>query len=283
MNNIGLKLTSFSVVLGVVIVIMIVMDGFVSIGAGEVGVVFDRGRGVLQDTIPEGLHLKIPFWQSVNRYNVKTQEYTMSQSSSEGALLGDDSIHARSRDGQTVDMEATILFHLEKTNAPYVKQNLGSERDYSRIVVRPKSRSIIREVVARYDALDLVSEKRNDIVKEMTDTLGESFAKNKITLDEVILRNVTFSLEFSNAIEEKQIAFQKIKTAEYKKQESEQLKAKRIIEAEGEAKAIELKGAALKENPAIVQLQFVDKMAGDIKWGILPDTALPLLDLKSLQ
>ena len=283
MNNIGLKLTSFSIVVGVIIVVLVVMEGFVSIGAGEIGVVFDKGRGVLQTTIPEGLHLKIPFWQSVDRYNIKTQEYTMSKSSSEGALLGDDSIHARSRDGQTVNIEATVLFHLDKKNAPYVKQNLGTERDYSRIVIRPKSRSIIREVIAKYDALDLVSEKRNNIVKEMSDTLGASFAKNKITLDEVVLRDVTFSTEFSNAIEEKQIAFQKIKTAEYRKNESEQIKQQNIIEAEGESKAIELKGAALKNNPSIIQLEFVNKMADDIKWGVLPDTALPLLDLKSLQ
>ncbi len=282
MRNIGLKLTTVLVSLGIFFGLLIVLDGFVSVGAGEVGVVFDKGRGVLQEVVPEGLHLKIPFWQVVDIYSIKTQEYTMSKASSEGAISGDDSIHARSKDGQSVVIDATVLFHLEGENAPYVRRNIGSERDYFRIVVRPKSRSILREIVAKYNALDLVSEIRTDVVKEMTSAMKTSYDSHKINLDEVVLRDVSFSPEFSSAIEEKQIAFQKIKTAEFKKQEAEQIKQKKIIEAEGDAKAIELKGDALKNNPGVIQLQFVDKLAPDIRWGVLPSTSLPLLDLGGL-
>jgi len=281
-QSLRLKLTSFLVGIGAIFIILIIMDGFTSIGAGEVGVVFDKGRGVLNDVLEEGLHLKIPFWQSIEIYSVKTQEYTMSKVSGEGALFGDDSIHARSRDGQTVTIDATILFHLDKNNAPYIRKFIGKERDYLRIIIRPKARSLIRAIVAKYDALDLVSEKRTEITKEMTSSLKKSFDANKISFDEVVLRDVSFSAEFSNAVEQKQIAFQKVKTAEYKKQEAEQVKQKKIIEAEGEAKAIELKGQALKNNPSVIQLEFVNKMADNIKWGVLPDSSLPLLDLKGL-
>ena len=58
---------------------------------------------------------------------------------------------------------------------------------------------------------------------------------------------------------------------------------KKIIEAQAEAEAIKLKGEMLKANPGVVQFEFVQKMAPDIKWGILPSDSLPLLDLKSLQ
>jgi len=278
----GFKLTSLAVGMGIVIFVLIIMDGFVSVGPGEVGVLFDRGRGVLNTTLREGLSLKIPFWQTANLYNVKTQEYTMSRVSEEGSRVGDDSIRSRSSDGQEVLVDATVLFHLESKDAPYVRSHIGKEGDYLQIIVRPKSRAILREVIARYNALDLVSAKRDEIIKEMNSALKDSFGKHMITLDEVVLRDVSFSPEFATAVEEKQIAFQKVKTAEYKKQEAEQVKLKTIIEAEGEAQAISLRGEALKNNPSVIQLEFVDKIAPDIKWGILPDGVLPMLDLKSL-
>jgi len=281
-NSTKFKVTSFLIGLGIFFLVLIVLDGFVSIRAGEVGVVFDKGRGVLSTCLSEGLHLKIPFWQSVDTYSVKTQEYTMSQASGEGAIHGDDSIKARSQDGQIVSVDATVLFHLSGKNAPYIKKNIGSEKDYLRIIVRPKSRSLIREVIARYDALDLVSQKRNEIAESMNKALKTSFAKHNIEFDEVVLRDVSFSVEFSSAVEEKQIAFQRVKIAEFQKQEAEQVKQKKIIEAEGEAKAIELKGQALKNSPQVIQLEFVNKMSENIKWGIMPDSALPLLDMKSL-
>lgn len=270
-------------VLVVVAVVLVVLDGFVLIQAGDVGVMFDRGRGVLPEPLSAGIHLKIPFWQTVTHYNVRTQAYTMSSAQSASDYSADESIQARSQDGQEVTMDATVLFHIAAADAPVIKQTLGDEADYSAVVIKPKSRSILREIVARYDALDLVSEKRAEIVGQMNDALKSSFAENKITMDEVVLRDINFSAEFSTAIEEKQIAFQKIKTAEYQKQEAEQLKEKKIIEAQAEAEAIKLKGEMLKANPGVIQFEFVQKMAPDMKWGILPSNSLPLVDLKSLQ
>lgn len=267
----------------IIAVVLIILDGFVLIQAGDVGVIFDRGRGVLPEPLNAGIHLKIPFWQTVTHYNIRTQAYTMSSAQSASDYSADESVQARSRDGQEVTMDATILFHLAAADAPVIKQTLGSEEDYYDVVIKPKARSILREIVARFDALDLVSEKRAEIVTQMNTALTASLADNKLTLDEVVLRDVNFSAEFSQAIEEKQIAFQKIKTAEYQKEEAEQLKEKKIIEAQAEAEAIKLKGEMLKANPGVIQFEFVQKMAPEIKWGILPSDSVPLLDLKSLQ
>lgn len=267
----------------IIAIVLIVLDGFVLIQAGDVGVIFDRGRGVLPEPLDAGIHLKIPFWQTVTHYNIRTQAYTMSSVQSASDYNADESVQARSRDGQEVTMDATVLFHVAAADAPVIKQTLGTEDDYYDVVIKPKSRSILREIVARFDALDLVSEKRAEIVTQMNQALTASLADNKLTLDEVVLRDVNFSAEFSQAIEEKQIAFQKIKTAEYQKEEAEQLKEKKIIEAQAEAESIKLKGEMLKANPGVIQFEFVQKMAPEIKWGILPSDSVPLLDLKSLQ
>jgi regulator of protease activity HflC (stomatin/prohibitin superfamily) len=263
----------------VIMVMMVIMDGFVSIPAGHVGVIFDQGRGVLENEIGEGLHLKIPFWQDVTIMDGRTQEYTMSIAPGEGAIASDDSIESRSQDGQVIWVDATILLHIDKTQADNIKRDLGSEKEYYTKIIRPKSREVVRAVVARHNALDLVSDLRAEIVQEMADELKADFADHDIVLEEVVLRNVTYSAEFANAIEQKEVARQQIKTAQYQKEQAEELKAKKIIEAEADAESIRLKGEALRQTPEVIQLEFVNKLAPNVTWGILPDGITPLMNM----
>ena len=273
------KTKFFAIVIGILIVVLVILDGFVMVPAGHVGVTFDMGRGILENEFGEGLHLKIPFWQQVTVMDGMTQEYTMSIAPGEGAKYSDDSIEARSRDGQVMLIDATILFHIDKDKANEIRQTLGTETEYSAKIIRPKAREMVREVVARFDALDLVSEKRPEIVIEMTENLKASYADHNIVLEKVLLRNVTYSPEFASVIEQKKIAEQNIKIAEYQKEQAEELKLKKIIEAEADAESIKLKGDALRNNPEVLKLEFIQKIAPNISWGVLPSDILPLVNL----
>jgi prohibitin 2 len=105
------------------------------------------------------------------------------------------------------------------------------------------------------------------------------YAEKNITLEKVLLRHIGFSKQYAQAIEEKQVAEQRIQKAEYQRQEAAKLKQKKIIEAEADAQAIKLKGDYLKKYPQVIQFEFVQKMAQNITWGIMPDKVLPLLNL----
>jgi len=259
--------------------ILFVQDGFYVVPAGHVGVIYDMGRGVLPESQGEGLKFKMPIWQHVDLYSVRTREYTMSIASNEGKVKGDDSIQARSKDGQIVYIDATVLFNISPADAPKIKQTLGSQDDYDAIVVRPLARASIREIVANYNVLDLVSEKREEIVGNMNKSLAEQFIKKGVTLSEVVLRNVTFSAEFSRIIEEKQMAAENVKIEGFKKEQAVVEKERKIIQAEAEAEAIALRGESLRKYPEIIQLEFVQKMGDDIKWGILPSSAVPMINM----
>jgi len=263
----------------VLIIVFIIMDGLVRVPAGHVGVIFDLGRGVLENELDEGIHLKIPFWQQATIMDARTQEYTMSIAHGEGEKESDDSIESRSKDGQVIWVDATILYHIDKTEADDIKRSLGSEAEYKTKIIRPRAREVIREVVARYNALDLVSEKRAEVVGEMNKGLEIAYGKHNLLLEEVVLRNITYSVDFANAIEQKEVARQLIKTAEYQKEQATELKEKKIIEAEAEAEAIRLKGEALRSNPEVIQLEFVNKLGPAVQWGILPSGATPLFNV----
>lgn len=263
-------------------IVLVILDGFVSVPAGHVAVIFDRGRGVLPEVEPEGLHPKIPLWQQATIYATKKQVFTMAGDYSQEHRDAD-SVQGRSKDGQGILVDISITYRINGSDAPTLRQEFLTEQGYRETIVRPAARSVVYDAVGQFNALELISEKRLDFIDLITNRLRETYGKSNIQLEEVFVRKVTFSPEFSRAIEEKQIAEQRIKTAENQKLEAVQLAEKKVEEAKGEAEAISLKGKALRENPEIIQLEFVNKMAPNMKWGILPDGALPLLDLKTLQ
>jgi regulator of protease activity HflC (stomatin/prohibitin superfamily) len=264
-------------IIGLIIVILIILDGLVSVPPGHVGIIYDRGRGVLANELPEGLHLKIPFWQISYLTDVRTQEYTMSVAAGEGAVYSDDSMTAPTSDGQTVWVDATVLFHVDRTMAAELFQEVGP--DYVQKIVRPIARSQIRAQIAKYTAIDVYAKKRDDAENEINDRIKELYAEKDIVLEKLLLRHIAFSEQYASAIEEKQVAEQRIQKAEYQKLEAAELKEKKIIEAEADAEAIRLKGVSLRANPQVIQFEFVQKMSPNITWGILPDNVLPLLNL----
>ena len=275
------KLKFSHIISGIIILIIafVVIDGLVSVPAGHVAVIYDRGRGVVEEELPEGLHLKVPFWQTATIMETRLQAYTMSIATSEGEIYGDDAIEALTKDGQKVNVDVTVQYRIAPEDASYIYQKVGL--DYKDKIIRPEVRSIIREVVTGYESKSLFDiEPRQKAAKQMEDSLKERYASKKVVLESLLLRNIQFSASYINAIEEKQIAEQKIQKAEYERQEAEKIKEKKIIEAQAEAEAIRLKGETLKQNPQVIQFEFVQKMAPNIDWGIMPDNIVPLVDLK---
>jgi regulator of protease activity HflC (stomatin/prohibitin superfamily) len=267
-------------VLIIAICSFVVIDGFVSVPASHVAVIFDRGRGVLDKQLSEGFHIKIPFWQEAKIFTTKKQVFTMA--GDYRGIQDEDAVRGRSKDGQDVVVDVSITYQVLPKNASHMRKNFLTEDGYRDTIIRPAARSVVYESVSRFNALELVADKRTDFANLIKKDLERIYGDNQIILHEIFVRNVTFSKQFAHAIEEKQIAEQKIKTAENKKKEAEQLKEKKIIEAEAEAEAIRLKGEALRESPEVIQLEFVNKMSPNINWGILPDGAMPLLDVNKM-
>lgn len=283
MEEFRLRPSHIAMIIGLILLVLIIIDGLVSVPAGHVAVIFDRGRGVLEEPVPEGLHLKIPFWQSAYLMDTRLQSYTMSIASGEGELLGDDSIESLTKDGQKVYIDITTQYRLKGNDAPWIYREVGPQQKYIADVVRPGIRNVVRDVITGYDSTKLFTqETRLEAQRAMFDRLSTLYEKKRIHLEEVLLRNIQFSEIYLQSIEDKQVAQQRIQKAEYERQEAEKLKEKKIIEAQAESEAIRLKGETLKANPGVIQYEFVQKMAPQINWGILPNSAVPLLDVKNL-
>jgi regulator of protease activity HflC (stomatin/prohibitin superfamily) len=278
----------------VALVVTTVSSGLVFINPQERGVVISAVSpdGYRKEALQPGLSWIIPFAESVVRYPISRQTYTMSIASSEGAIQGDDSIAARTLDGQEIYVDASVIFAIDPVKV--IQVHIQWQDRYVELV-RAQVRGIIRDAVSQYRVEEVVSTKRFDLTQTILNALKAKVEENGLILNDFVLRHITFSAEYSASVEQKQIAEQLAQqakfTVEQKKQEADQVRevAKgaadaavtraqgdadaRIIQAEAEAKALNLIAEVLKNNPNLLNYQYITKLAGNIQVMLVPSNS----------
>lgn len=164
---------------------------FISVPPGHVACIYDRGRGVLSKIWGPGLHLKIPFWQVAKLFNAQILEYTIKSGFKlpDKEALGDDAINATTRDNKLIQIEASILFKIDKTKAPEIWENIGE--NFVSKVVRPVSRSRIRSVLSEVTVEQLTSYRTN-IEEKIKKELNKIFDGKGIICEGFLLSEVKF-------------------------------------------------------------------------------------------
>ncbi len=237
-----------------IIVILLFLSGsVVKVDAGERAVVFNTFGGVEKRVLGEGIHIILPLFQSATVYDVKyaTYNFTSEETGKQGKVVGPE-IHSLTSDGQKVDVELSIRARPDPLNLWKLHKFIGPYYAYK--VLFPKTRSVLREVLASYPVEDVYSVKRQDIQNKVQEELQKDLSeKYFIDLEEVLIRNVRFSKEFQDAIDRKQQAFQEYLKMEYVVASEKAKRDAKILQAEGEAKAINLRVNALRMNPDFVK------------------------------
>ncbi|MCJ2542711.1 prohibitin family protein [Thermostichus vulcanus] len=230
---------------------------------GYEAVIFNRLTGVEMSPRREGIHLLIPVLQFPTLYDVRTQTYNMTSQSEERSVKADDSLTALTADGQRVDLDVSVRYRLDPARVPEIHQNVGP--NYLNKIIRPASQAVVRNVIARYSAIGVYSEQRAEIQEQIAAELTNLMQAEGLVLQSLLLRNVEFSKEFQSAIEAKQIAEQEKQREVFRVEQAELIKQRMIVKASGEAQAITLKGEALRNNPNVIQLEYVRNLPDDIK------------------
>ncbi len=234
MNNVKKKYVFFSLLITFFIIFLPFVTSFVTIvDAGYVGVVSTFGK-VSDNTFDPGINFKNPF-SKVIQMSIRTEEYTMSSSSYEGAKVGDDSILARAKDGASVWLDITIFYHLDKSYAPKVYRELGL--DYEEKIIRPEVRSTIREVVAQYSVNEIYSTKRTEVSEKIKTNLEEALNPRGIEVEDALLRNVTLSQTLTDSIEDKLTAEQEAQKLDFLLEKEKKEAERKVIEAQGQRDA----------------------------------------------
>ncbi|MCU0646247.1 MAG: prohibitin family protein [bacterium] len=271
-------------ILGLIILLLLVFfiaQSITIIQAGTVGVV--KRLGAVKQELTPGLHFILPLVDEVVLYPTikKTYEASEIPGSSE-ADFPDIIISALTADGQQIRVGITARFMIQPGKAAWILQNLGTEQEYVEKVVKTEIRGSGRRVPTRFTSYDLYTKKSYEAQQALFDEISPKFQENALILDELVLRNITFTDEYARTLEEKQIALENISTEKNKLEQEKIRKEQKIVAAEGDAKSIDIRQAALSKNPTIIQWEFVQKLAPNIQWGILPQNAVPLLNMQGL-
>lgn len=163
---------------------------FISVPPGHIACVYDRGRGVLPRVWGPGLHLKLPFWQIAKLFNSQVLEYSIRDGfdySKNKEALGDQPIYISTKDGQDIVVEGSVLFRIDRNNAPELWENIG-ENLVSK-VVRPFSRSRISSVFSEL-TLDQIKHHRSQVEQLVKDDLSHHFSNRGLECEGFLLSKV---------------------------------------------------------------------------------------------
>lgn len=286
--------------LGLMLVLLL-SKMWVEIPPGHVGVKFDPFAGGIQEReLGEGWSLVLP-WQTVQMFNVRTQQYTMSSMRDE-AGSNDDSMTCQTKEGLRVKVDVTVLFHISGDGADRLWRTVGP--NYVNTIVRPSTRNVVRLVVSRYGIMEVYSNapetlnavsqqgivpyvgRRQQVEDEVFAELKPKLEEKGITLERVLLRNVAYeSQEFEQAIVAKQVAQQAVITQQYRLRIAEIQARAQVERAKGNAEAIRLRAQALRQNSAVVGLEFVQNLPQDLEVVVLPSGTtmmMPTPDVRAL-
>lgn len=235
------------------IALLLVIAGFLAscvkqIDAGEVGVQTLFGK-VQKQVLYSGLNIINPLVQ-VYTVDTKTQNYTMSAVKDEGDKAGDDAIRVLTADGLEVVIDLTVLYRVLATEAPNIVKETGL--DFKDKIVRPVTRTRIRDNAVYFTAIDLYSTKRDQFQTRIFKTIDETFKKRGLVLEQLLVRNITLPQNVKTSIEEKIKAEQEAQKMEFVLQKEKQEAERRRIEAQGIADYQRIISTGLTSN----QLQY---------------------------
>lgn len=232
---------------GAVVLLVLVIIGAASsyiIQPGTRGVKITLGKAADQ-FLPEGFGFRMPLVTEI--VPVSIQQHTV-------PLQAD----CFSSDLQQLTVEVRVLYRIpEQSVVQIFRQYAGDPFDS---LIAPRVQEALKEVTAALTA-DLIV-KRRDQVKKSALTAARLKIGEILYVEDIVIRDIQLSKELEAAIEAKMVAEQEAERARFTQVQTKVEADTAVIRAQGEARAIRVRGEALKLNPAFLRLQIVEKWDG---------------------
>jgi regulator of protease activity HflC (stomatin/prohibitin superfamily) len=221
---------SLTIIVGSLLILLGIASATVKqIEAGQAGVQTLFGK-VDNHILESGLNVINPLME-VTMFDTKTQNYTMSGVHDEGDKGGDDAIRVLSADGLEVIIDLTVLYRVLPDQTPRILKEIGA--DYKNTIVRPITRTKIRDNAVYYDAVALYSTKRDEFQDRIFKGIEKDFKTRGLVLEQLLVRNITLPQSVKITIESKINAEQDAQKMQFVLQKERQEAERKRVEAQG--------------------------------------------------
>lgn len=247
------------------IVVIILTTCFTFVPSNNVGIKWSAIKGTSEKTLNEGFNIKSPL-DKIYLIDTTVQERTMKD------------VVVQTKDAQSVTAEVNVKFAVNKKDAFKVYKRFGSLDALKKNVISNYAQKSIEQTVTKYNVIDAIGSKKNEIYKVATDDLEEMLKNEGVQLVSLTIKDMEPDAAISKAISDEAVAKKAVETAEQNKKKAQKEAETKVIQAEAESKANKLKEKSLTKE--ILTQQMLEKWDG--KLPAVTDGSNGMFNLDSL-
>lgn len=253
--------------LGFLWLLLILLGCFTKIGANQVGIMYNPFKGGIQDEVlGEGFKSKTPF-DKVYKISTQVQEFTY------------ENISVQTNDSQFVNTVLQLQVRIDNTQAfQYFKKYGGNQLKDIQTILSNTAQKELEKVTTQYNIMEVLGEKRDEIVNKTLESLKTELLKDGILVERIILVDTDAGEKIEQAIQNEASAKKEAETAKYLKEKAELEGEAKVIEAQKDKEANELKQTTLTKE--ILAEKMIEKWNGTLPTAVLGEDILSLFNIK---
>jgi prohibitin 2 len=243
------------------------------IAPGHRGVVFHLFEGVQQEPLAEGVHFLPPMLNRVTVYDARSRVYhirSLTPPPQRSATQTQDHLlWTPTADGLKVGLDLTIRYRMDPNRLPDLHGSVGPE--FEAKIVHPVVWNITRLVASEYSLLDIYGKRRHELQQQTFSRVQALLARDGLIVEDLLIRDVVYTKEFEKTLVAKMVAEQKVQESAFEVQQAQLRAQVQVIEAQGEAEALELVNRAIHDQPLLLQYLWIKSLPEQVRVMVVPN------------